>query len=118
MRRIVIAIGLCGLLAACGQEAQAPGSGGAPGQQLDYIDAVPITEDETPPVAQPQTADKKEEPEEEREEDKADAEAASAPAATPTPEPAAPSADAATATRRANEAVAPRSATEVPYSPN
>ena len=122
MRRIVLAVGLCGLLAACGQEAKPVGPDGAPAQELDYIDAVPIDEDAPVPVAEPQTAAKKEEPEEDREEaeeaeDEAEAEAAPAPART-TPPAATPSSDAASATRRANEAVAPRSSTEVPYSPN
>lgn len=121
MRRIAFAIGLSGLLAACGQQAQPAGEGGAPGQPLDYIDAVPITEDA--PVARPEPTAKKGEAEEEEttpaEAEKSDAApAATAPAPAATPRPAAPSADAATATRRANEAVAPRSATEAPYSPN
>ena len=122
MRRIVLAVGLCGLLAACGQEAQPVGPDGAPAQELDYIDAVPIDEDAPPPVAQPETAAKKEEPKEAEEatedEDEAPSVTVAAPPPTATPRPATPSADAATATRRANEAVAPRSETEVPYSPN
>ena len=117
MQRIVIAVVLSGLLAACGQQAQPTREGGAPGQSLDYIDAVPIDKDARPPVVQPEPAAKKAEPQEDRaESDTAEAEAA--PVRTPTPEPAAPANDATTATRRANEAAAPRSATEVPYSPN
>ncbi|WGM30114.1 hypothetical protein [Brevundimonas sp. NIBR11] len=126
MRRIVMVLAAGGLLAACGQEAQPVGPDGAPAQTLDYIDAVPIDKDAPPPVVQPQTADKKEEPEQAREEERAEETAAPAAAtvgpaaqATPTPpRPAAPANDAAAATRRANEAVAPRSETEVPYSPN
>ena len=127
MRRIVLAVGLCGLLAACGQEAQPVGPDGAPAQELDFIDAVPIDKDAPlpPRVTEPQTAAKKEEPEEAEEETEEEAETPSvtvaAPAATPAPAPAprpAPANDAAAATRRANEAVAPRSPTEVPYSPN
>ena len=121
MLRIVIAIGLSGLLAACGQQAQPAGEGGA-AAPLDFIDAVPIDEDAPAPVAQPETAAKKEEPKEAEEEADEEAEApaitVAAPTPAATPRPATPSADAATATRRANEAVAPRSETEVPYSPN
>ena len=123
MRRIVLAVGLCGLLAACGQEAQPVGPDGAPAQELDFIDAVPIDKDAPlpPRVTEPQTAAKKEEPEEVEEETEEEAETpavtVAAPAATPAPRPA-PVNDAAAATRRANEAVAPRSETEVPYSPN
>lgn len=127
MRRIVLVLAAGGLLAACGQEARPVGPDGAPAQTLDYIDAVPIDKDAPPPVAEPQTADKKEEPEEKRDEDKDEAPTAEEKAETPAPaqtaaptppRPAAPSNDAATATRRANEAVAPRSETEVPYRPN
>lgn len=118
MRRIAIAIGLCGLLAACGQEAQPTGQGGT-AAQLDYIDAVPITEEDRPaPVARPEPAAKKEEPEAEKAAEETDTPARNAPPSAEPAKPAAPSSDAASATRRANEAVAPRSTTEVPYSPN
>ncbi|MGV3580459.1 hypothetical protein [Brevundimonas sp.] len=125
MRRIVLTVGLCGLLAACGQEAQPVGPDGAPAQELDFIDAVPIDKDAPlpPRVTEPQTAAEKEEPEETEEEVEEEAEAAPEVTVAPTPAPAAtprpaPTNDAAAATRRANEAVAPRSPTEVPYSPN
>ena len=131
MRRIVLTVGLCGLLAACGQEARPAASGGASGPELDYIDAVPIDKDAPPPVVQPQTAAKKEEPKaEEAGAETVEAVTApalvSAPAPTPTPTPAptaaprpvAPVDDAAAATRRANEAMAPRSETEIPDRPN
>lgn len=131
MRRIVLTVGLCGLLAACGQQAQPAAPGGASGPELDYIDAVPIDEDAPPPVVQPQTAAKKEEPKaEEAGAETAEADTAPAPDSTPTPtpaptptptpaptavpRPAPPADDAAAATRRANEAMAPRSETEVP----
>lgn len=126
MLRIAIAIGFCGLIAACGEQAQ-PAGPGAPSAPLDYIDAVPITEDAAPPVATPPAPAKKEEPEEEEAEAEAEkAETVTVPASTATPapapaaapRPAPPANDAAAATRQANEAVAPRSETERPYSPN
>ena len=119
MQRIVIVIVLSGFLAACQQQAPAAGEAGTAAAELDFIEAVPIDEDAPPPVVQPEPAAKKAEPQEDRAEpDTAETEAEDAPVRTPTPEPAAPANDATTATRRANEAVAPRSATEVPYSPN
>lgn len=117
MRRTVFAIGLTGLLAACGQQAQPAGEGGAPAAALDYIDAVPIDKNAPPPVAEPQTAAKKEEPEEaEKEPEAAEPEAAEAPATTapPAPEPAPKVDDAAAATRRANETPTPYEATPRP----
>ena len=126
MQRIAIAVVLSGLLAACGQPSQPKGKAGAPAQ-LDYIDAVPISEDDWPPVVQPQAPAKKDAARTERDEAVTPAaEAIPAPAAQPTPPPqptaaapvSTPPTDAASATRRANEAVAPRSPTEVPYSPN
>ena len=115
MQRIAIAVVLSGLVAACGQPSQPASKAGGPAQ-LDYIDAVPMSEDDWPPVVQPQAPAKKDEAV------TLAAEAAPAPVATPTPRPEptvpAPPADAVSATRRANEAVAPRSPTEVPYSPN
>ena len=104
MQRIVIAVILSGLVAACGQPSQPVTEGGATAP-LDYIDAMPIDKNAPPPLAQPKPAAKKDEPEEDREpaaEEKSDAE----PARTTTPEPAAPAADAAEATRRANETTA------------
>lgn len=113
MRRIAIAIGLCGLLAACGQESRPTAEGGT-GAPLDFIDAVPITEDAPPPVAQPQTAAKKEEePEEDREEPAEDEKAAEPARPTPTPDPA-PADNAEAATRRANENATPPEATNAP----
>ena len=105
MQRIVIAVILSGLLAACGQQSGTRTEAGAPAAELDFIEAVPIDKNAPPPVAQPQTAAKKEEPEEDKApaaEEKSDAE----PARTATPEPAAPASDAAEATRRANETTA------------
>ena len=120
MKRIAIAVVLSGLVAACQQQAPAIGEKGTPVTgELDYIDAVPIDENEpVAPVARSQTAAKKEEPEEEREEAKAEE---AAPAQAAAAEPAAPSGDAATATRRANETTAAppaASSTETPYRPN
>ncbi len=122
MQRIAIAVVLSGLLAACGQPSQPASKAGGPAQ-LDYIDAVPMSEDDWPPVVQPQAPAKKDEARAELDEAVTPAaEAAPAPAASPTPqsEPKAPPppTDAGAATRRANEAIAPRSPTEVPYSPN
>lgn len=109
MRRIAIAIGLCGLLAACGQPSETTAEGGT-GAPLDFIDAVPITEDAPPPVVEPQTAAKKDEEEDEDRDEPAEEKAAEAPAPTPAPEPSATPED---ATRRANETTAaPEAVTE------
>lgn len=131
MQRIVIAVAISALVAACGDRGPADGEVGTPTGPLDYIDAVPIDEDAPPPVVEAAPEAKTEEVEAEKAEaepaetEEAETEAAQSPAAPAptrtapvTPPPAAPSPAAATATRRANEAAAPRSATEVPYSPN
>ena len=120
MRPITIAIVLSGLLAACGQQSPAAGEAGAPVAELDFIEAVPIVEEEAAPVVQPQPAAKKKEPKTEAAtENKApDAEARSAPP--PSAEPATAD-DAATATRRANETTAMPDAgatTETPQQPD
>lgn len=112
MRRIAIAIGLCGLLAACGQRAEPVAEGGT-GAPLDFIDAVPITEDAPPPIVEPQTSTKKEEPEEEREEVATEESATEPAVSTPTPEPT-PADNAEAATRRANETATPPDATNAP----
>ena len=111
MRRIVIAIGFSGLLAACGQQAPAAGEAGAPAAELDYIDAVPIDKNTPPRVAQPEPAAKKEEPETTPDPavDGATAEATTEVEVTPEParivppEPVARIDEATAATRRANE---------------
>lgn len=105
MRRIAISVVLSGLLAACGQQSPAAGEAGAPVAGLDFIEAVPIVEDEVAPVAQPRPAAKKEDPKTDVEpaEEKA---AEAAPARTAPPEPAATIDEATSATRRANEAAA------------
>lgn len=113
MQRLVIAVVLSGLLAACGQQSGAGTEAGAPVGELDYIDAVPIDEDAPAPVVQPEAAAKTDEPEEdsepETEETAEDADEAE-PVRTPSPEPAAPApapaTTAAEATRRANESTA------------
>ena len=118
MQRIAISIVLAGLLAACGQQSPAAGEAGAPVAELDFIEAVPIVEDEVAPVAQPRPAAKTEEPEEDRgpAKDKA-AEAAPAPTAPPSsPEPAAD--DATSATRRANETTATPDVAKAPEPPS
>ena len=112
MQRLVIAVVLSGLLAACGQQSGAGTEAGAPVGELDYIDAVPIDEDAPAPVVQPEAAAKTDEPEEdsepEAEEAEETAEVEAEPARTPSPEPAAPApaTTAAEATRRANESTA------------
>lgn len=110
MRRIAIAIGLCGVLAACGQRAE-PAAEGGTGAPLDFIDAVPITEDAPPPVVEPQAPAKKEEREEEREEVATEEKAAEPAESTPEPTPAD---NAEAATRRANETATPPEATNAP----
>lgn len=117
MQRIAISIVLAGLMAACGQQSPAAGEAGAPVAELDFIEAVPIVEDEVAPVAQPRPAAKNEEPEEDlgTAEDKA-AEAAPAPTAPPSPEPAAD--DATSATRRANETTATPDVATAPETPS
>ena len=105
MRRIVIAIGLSGLLAACGQQAQPAGEGGS-AAPLDFIDAVPIDENAPAPVAQPQAAARKEEPEAEKAAEKDEPETPAAQTTPSTTEPPAEADDAASATRRANETTA------------
>lgn len=121
MLRIAIAIGLSGLLVACGEPSRSAVEGAAP-TQLDYIDAVPLDKSAPIPVARSLPVARKEEAEKSAEpaaEVKIETQTApAAPAAPPTPRPTPPVDDAAAATRRANEAVAPRSPTEVPYSPN
>ena len=110
MQRIAIAVVLSGLLAACGQPSPASGEAGAPVAELDFIEAVPIVEDDGPPVARPEPAAKKEDPAKDADpaEDKAEE---AVPARTPAPEPAAATDDATSATRRANEAAAAPEAT-------
>lgn len=120
MQRIVIAVVLSGLLAACGQQAPAVGEAGAPAAELDFIEAVPIDRDAPAPVAQPRPAAKKEEPKTDADtEDKTpDAEPPGAPP--PSAEPAKAD-DAASATRRANETTPTPdagAASERPYQPN
>lgn len=117
MQRIAITVFLSALVAACGQQSPAAGEAGAPVAELDFIEAVPIVEDEVAPVAQPRPAAKKEEPEEDRGPagDKA-AEAAPAPTAPPSPEPAAD--DATSATRRANETTATPDVATAPETPS
>jgi hypothetical protein len=104
MLRIVSAVVLSGLLAACGQPSEPQTDAGA-AAPLDYIDAVPIDEDAPPPVVQPEPAAKKSETEEPATEPTAEAEAPAAPqpAAPVAAEPEARPDDAAEATRRANE---------------
>ncbi len=106
MQRIVIAVVLSGLLAACGQQSGAKTEAGTPVGDLDYIDAVPIDESAPPPVVEPEPVAKKDEPEAETKADEADAPETAAPAAPPSPEPAVKADDAAAATRRANETTA------------
>ena len=115
MQRLVIAVVLSGLLAACGQQSGAGTEAGAPVGELDYIDAVPIDEDAPAPVVQPEAAAKADEPEEDSEpkaegaeEAEETAEVEAEPVRTPSPEPAAPApaTTAAEATRRANESTA------------
>lgn len=117
MQRIAISIVLAGLVAACGQQSPAAGEPGAPVAELDFIEAVPIVEDDVAPVAQPRPPAKTEEPAKDAGPADEKAEEA-APARTPSSEPAAASADAASATRQANEAAAaPDAAPPTPDQP-
>lgn len=117
MQRLAISIVLAGLVAGCGQQSPASGEAGGPVAELDFIEAVPIAKDDVAPVAQPRPAAKAEEPAKDAEPADEKVEEA-APARTPSPEPAAASADAASATRRANEAdAAPDAAPPKPDQP-
>ncbi|WP_309627996.1 hypothetical protein [Brevundimonas sp.] len=114
MQRIVIVGVLSGLLAACGQQAPAVGEAGTPAAELDFIEAVPIVEEEPAPVVQPQPAPKKEEAAKAPEPE----EKLSAETTRTAPEPAAAIDAATSATQRANEAAAAgEPAPPTPYQP-